>query len=737
MPGLFALCSRVLHNPQMATFAAFGSFATLVLAAFGGSRRDKAMAHLGLALVGSALVVIGTAVCTSTPLAAGAALVVAFCVLFAGVTGPNAASGATAAMLAFVLPAASPGTLSMLPDRLAGWWLASAVGTLAVLTLAPRRAADRLRAAAAELATALATLLDAALAGAAQARERDEVTAARKSLLSAFTSAPYRPTGLAAPDQALAALVEDLHWGSTAVTEAVRDVADLLAAPEADRQLLSAAAAALRDTAGIIRGEDVAPRLDELESRQRACALKAASVFGVVSAGTDGMGTDGAGTDGAGTEGAGTDGAGTEGAGTDGLPERLLVHVAFHSYIVGAAARRAVSDAMVTAKAWHARLSAAPGHASMLSTEDAMLSTKDDSGGGPCGPAGVVSAATNLLVRHTSLRSVWFLNSARGAFALAVAVAIAKLTNVQHGFWVVLGTLSVLRTSAASTGATALRALGGTAVGFFIGAGLILALGSHPVALWVALPVAVLIAAYSPGTTPFAVGQAAFTVTLSVLYNIIVPVGWKVGALRLEDVAIGAAVSAVAGLLFWPRGAARVVGDDLADAFHRGGVYLVQATSWALGSRTSAPDSAAAASEAAVRLEDALRGLLAEQGTKHVPRDQLWRLVGGAMRVRLSAQSLIATAAPGMMPEGVHLALVQEAVRVAGGCDRLASELGRTSSTVAQELAALPPADLSVAARYGYGLWVLEHLEHVRHNLAGLGGIAAAVAESWARPWWG
>ena len=41
MPGLFALSSQVVGNVQMSTFAAFGGFATLVLASFGGARRDK------------------------------------------------------------------------------------------------------------------------------------------------------------------------------------------------------------------------------------------------------------------------------------------------------------------------------------------------------------------------------------------------------------------------------------------------------------------------------------------------------------------------------------------------------------------------------------------------------------------------------------------------------------------------------------------------------------------------
>lgn len=52
-----------------------------------------------------------------------------------------------------------------------------------------------------------------------------------------------------------------------------------------------------------------------------------------------------------------------------------------------------------------------------------------------------------------------------------------------------------------------------------------------------------------------------------VLFNLLAPVGWTVGLLRIEDVAIGCAVSFAVGVLFWPRGVSAVVADDLADSF--------------------------------------------------------------------------------------------------------------------------------------------------------------------------
>ena len=159
IPSLFALTYEGFGNLQMALFAAFGGFAHLVVASFGGSRRDKVIAHFGLAVTGSLGLIIGTAVSGVKWLAVLVTIPVVFGIFFAGVAGPNAASGVIAALFPYVLPVATPGTVSTIPDRLAGWWLASAVSTVAVLVFSPPSPGDRLRAAAAGSARALATTL--------------------------------------------------------------------------------------------------------------------------------------------------------------------------------------------------------------------------------------------------------------------------------------------------------------------------------------------------------------------------------------------------------------------------------------------------------------------------------------------------------------------------------------------------------------------------------------------------
>ena len=259
----------------------------------------------------------------------------------------------------------------------------------------------------------------------------------------------------------------------------------------------------------------------------------------------------------------------------------------------------------------------------------------------------------------------------------SVAAAEQRSGVVQHGFWVVLGTLSVLRTNAGSTGSTALRALLGTVGGFAIGAVLIIAIGTGSGALWVALPIAVFVAAYAPGTAPFAVGQAAFTVTIAILFNLLAPVGWRVGVVRIEDVALGCTVSVVVGLLFWPRGVASVVGDDLADAYRAGATYLSQAVEWVSGMPTRAPDaSRAAAVTAGFRVDDALRGLLAEQGTKHIKKEDLWHLVGGSLRLRLTAHA-IAGLPRVQVPDASPTALKERTAALESWYDSLAAQLDR------------------------------------------------------------
>ncbi len=603
IPCLFLLTYKVIVDAQMTLFAVFGGFATIVVTSFGGSRRDRAVAHLGLALAGSAAIIVATLASGSAWLAAIVTLPAAFAIYFAGSAGPNAAAGVTGCLFAWVLPIASVGGTGVLLSRLEGWWLASAAGTLAVLLLSPRPPGDRLRAQTSKLAALLADQIAAAVRGTSTDASVSEAQAAAHKLMDAFVTTPFRPIGVAAADQGLASLIHILDWCTSLISDASDGHVQISAAPEADRELLTLSSHGLRQIAAVMSGQSASLDVQRVWHGRLASARDLHAPV------------------------------------RDPAYAVRRADYAYHAQSVGIATSAAMGETLIAARlATPAQVAAQ--RRRWLADLPESTEFEPPAGRLAAARAAWTGMAARALGTHASLRSVWFRNSARGAIAVAAAVAIAKLTDVQHAFWVVLGTLSVLRTSATATGATALRGLLGQVLGFAIGAALLVGIGTSPTALWVAFPLAVLAAAYTPGTAPFAAGQAAFTVTIVVLYNILAPAGWRVGLLRLEDVAIGCAVSLVVGYLFWPRGVSSVVGDNLADAFRSGSGYLTEAASWALGDRDQRPDRAEAAVAAGGRLEEAVRGYLTEQGSKRLSKADLWILIMAAMRLRLTAHSM-------------------------------------------------------------------------------------------------
>jgi uncharacterized membrane protein YccC len=590
MPAVFALADKVIGQPQTSIFAAFGSFAMLVLVEFGGPPLTRLVAYVGLACVGASFITLGT-LCSRNPwLGAGAMAIVGFVTLFSGVFSGYFAAAATGALLTFVLPVTIPAPDSAIPDRLEGWGLATGAGICAVMLLwPPRRRADLQREAAGAL-RAVADFVDANRDRLAERARlaREAVDALGRRLLDTH----HRPTGPTGPTAALASLPDELDWLLSFLAPSAELPALELACAE-DAEAMAAAAAVLRVSAERLEGRDRRPDFERLDAARDAVTRALLRRLPELPADTP------------------------AGAVPEALDPPFRIRAATYS------ARQVAGYALRATGA-----------------EAAELDHSDLAQPQPARPA--LEATERLAVAHASVGSVWFQNSIRGAAGLAVAVYIAQRTGLQHGFWVVLGTLSVLRSNALGTGWSILSALAGTAVGIVVGALLVIGIGTHQAVLWGVLPLAVLLAAYAPRAISFAAGQAGFTVVLFVLFNLIQPVGWRVGLVRVEDVAIGFAISLGVGLLFWPRGAGAILREDLAAAFARGSDYVVATARELIEGRD--PDEAARAGRAADaalhRLDDAFRQYLAERSATAFNVQDVGALVGGAARVRRSAQSL-------------------------------------------------------------------------------------------------
>jgi hypothetical protein len=633
IPTVFGLTHLLFSNPQVSLFGAFGSFSLLLLVDFPGRFRTRLLCYIVLWLVGSGLIALGTVISTDKWAAVAVMAVVGFGVLFVGIAAPQAAAASTATLLIFVLPVAVAQPADAVGPRLLGWVAAGVVGITACLVLWPTPWHDDLRRRLSATVSAVARLVAVPAGGKpdpeAQPALKEEVSLLRDR----FANTPYPPTGAAGTAVALAKLVGRVEWAAGNAM-LVPDASDMGHMPKV-QAMIEAVAVTLRRSASLICDTQAHP----VDDAEQVLALResmreldnlmgeelAAEVSTLIEPGTDGR-----------TE---RSGGGSEESPAASIASSL--DPAFQARALGVAALL-VADATI---------------------EAAGVGAQGEQVWG-AGPEWASPQLLRRLLSHLSFRSVWFRNAVRAGAGLALAVAVVEITAVEHGFWVVLGTLSVLRSNALGTGATALRAVGGTAVGFVVGSAVMIGVAGHTVLLWVLLPLAVLVSGVAPSMISFAGGQAAFTLVVIILFNIIQPTGWKVGLTRIEDVAIGCGVSIVVGILFWPRGAMAALGRALSDAFVMSSGYLGDAVVRLTtpNGRVDMAPGQRASHTAYLRLDDAFRQFLAERGAKLVPVEVVANLFTGSNRIRLAAFTL--SALPVLPPEQGLSEL--ESVAVAG-----------------------------------------------------------------------
>lgn len=599
VPAAFAIGLEVLELPQMALFAAFGSIGLLLFVDFGGTRRLRFLAYVATLAVGTVTITLGTLCCHQTWLAVVVMALVGFGILFSGVIDGYIAAGSLVLILTFVIAVMVEANASEIPERLAGWGLGWVFSVIAVFAVWPSRPPDGLRRGGAAALDALANLLDATASslagdlasdtegehlGALSAEAYEKVTAAR----NAFVSLPHRPSGAGARTAASGRLLDDLDWFDALAREqpAPGWVSKGFAPERA--AIETAVPAALRKAAERLRANDPGDGgADDRLSRDHR-AIGRAFIARL----------------------------------HQHMPEDDAQHVTEELNEAYRLRSLAYGALQIGRHAIQASGGEGPPEPTLTTNRSGLRQGRRIAGS------------------HITMRSVWFRNSVRGAAGLALAVLVAKVIDAQHGFWVVLGTISVLRSSALATGTTVVEAITGTAIGIVVGGALVWAIGDHTWLLWTAFPLAVLLGAYSPRAISFTAGQAGFTIVIVILFNLLEPVGWSVGVVRIEDIAIGCAISLVTGFLIWPRGAADVLRQSIGAAYETAARYLDVTIATMLGVRKAEPIEPVAveASEAALRLDETVREYLAENGSARRDLDALSRLVGGATRVRRSAR---------------------------------------------------------------------------------------------------
>ena len=498
----FFVCEYLIGLSTLATYAVFGTIAFGVLSDVSGPPTQRTRTYLAALPVALVLVTIGTAAARSTTAAVIGMLVVGFAVAYAGVGGPRIAGVANGLQLFYVLPCFPPYDPASLPQRLVG--LVIGIGLVA--------AADRLLWPAGAPVSFRARLADAVDAVARYVINlpaddpRDAAEAAVNGLRSSGLPPAVRPTGPGRRDRGLTHATAELR---TMVVRAhllaglLPDLRDPAARAAADT-VLALVGHALSHCAAALRGAGPPPEsgpivtgvADYLEGRAERIADRLTG---------------------------------------DELPP--VVRIGGLTAAVGEAARGLVAAVRAGIGAPPDPAAAVPASAWYLGMSTALLWWR-------------------RLAAHFTPRSVYFQNAVRLALGLAAARLLADLLDLSHGFWVLLATLSLMRTSLVASGLALVPAFLGTLGGALVAAGVLALVGDDTIVYAVVLPIAMVVTfAAGPLVGP-AAAQFGFTIVVAVLFAQLAPTTWQVAEVRLTDVVVGGLVGALIGAAVWPRGGA-------------------------------------------------------------------------------------------------------------------------------------------------------------------------------------
>ena len=552
-------------NTQTPVIAIIGAIALLIATDVPGTLGPRAMAYCGLGVNGIVLITLGTLAAPNPWLAVPLCFIVGAGVSFLSLLSEVTAAGQRATLMMFILPICIR-PVGPLGDRLLGWLIALAICVPAALFIFPPRFNTELRRQATRVCAALADRIEGTVS-------EQEVITAMEALRAGFVRlAVSRPVAMTAGSRSLIRVVSNLQWLCDRVSPATHDLLGSLTGPST--RILRACAAVLSEGQ---RDHQLAAQaeLDAATNEHRTLAFAhyREDIAEILAVPDDQTAVENG--------------------------RALLSRRAF-GFTIGLTGRIIAAAAIADSRPLWARIVGArlpeTGFADRVQTKRSALAS---------------------LAGYLTTGSVSALMSVRTGASLAIAFGVTLILPIQNAPWVVLGALSVLRSSALTTRSTAVRAVAGTVIGFVVGAIVITTLGVDPVVMWTLLPVVAFGSTYVNVVGSFVASQAMFTMMVLIVFNLMQPMGWQVGLIRVEDIVVGASVGLIVSALLWPQGAATAVRSAIDAAVASGSRYLAAAVHRVTrGESEQADDEVAAMSQESIKAarshSDAVRTYLSE-----------------------------------------------------------------------------------------------------------------------------
>ncbi|MGY1786947.1 FUSC family protein [Geodermatophilus sp. SYSU D00698] len=684
----FYTCRYLLDAPVAAVYGVFAAVALGGLSEVTGRPAERTRVYAASLVAGAVLVTLGTLLAVTTWTAVLGMLAVGFLVAYAGVGGPRVAGVVSGLQLFYVLPCFPPYAPGTLGQRLLGIGLGIALLALADRVLWPAPApvdpAVRLADAAGQVAAYAGVLArelrDGGEAGSSALRAA-AVDAAAALRLSALPVAE-RPLGPGVRDRCLVRAAAALR----VVAGRLGALADAWPAGggqvhPATAQLVAAVGDAVADAGEALRGAGPPPATGRLEAALAAFRDRRGQQLPAVAVDPPAL---------------------RAGVGAVAVAEaaRSLVLT-----VRGAVGALVADPADVPADLWF--LTASPRR-----------------------------LWWQRLRTHLTPRSVYLQNAVRLALGLAAARTVAGVLDLAHGFWVLLATLSLMRTSAAGDRSVLARAVAGTAVGAVVsGVALFLVGGDTAVYAW-ALPVVMVVCLAAGPLSGVAAGQAGFTVVVALLFAQVGPADWRIAEVRFEDVLVGGLVGVLIGTAVWPRGGRGELVRAAGECLRAGAAEVVAVVGQLTGAGPAPPT---ALGRLAGLLDHTYAQYRSEPARPGARVDWL-AVLGVVHRLDHYARTLRARYPAAGAPPWPRLAaqLRTAAADVAAGYQGVAAALGagrvlparpavRVDPVPREELAAAPDDALRVLDTWG---WLLTTAD----DLAGVGRALAPAAPAAAAP---
>jgi uncharacterized membrane protein YccC len=528
LPLTIVIVLYPLANRAGAIFAVLGVVGLLINADFAGTVRSRILAYAATGVAGTAAVLLGWAVSLTLVSAVVVTMVVAFALTLLSIFRGSVSSGTAAVLLLYVLAVCVGGPSSSLPANLLGWWIAVVVSTLTAVLLLPRTTRPSVRPLMAQAYAAAAGAARSAWGAesddAAVARHVRDFDTAVDGMETHLADQPFRTQGLSEREGIISILSNLLSSVRLLVDEVSRVTPFTTSVPfPARAQLADATVDALGSLSRAMDDPSLIISAKAVDEARRSM--------------------------------------------NDGVDTWVMTMTQ-----QGMAAEDISRDV-----AAHHRM-----RIFALLTEQMVEMARVANGGDveelDARPPVPKRSARRMLSAQLTLQSPWMRNAIRSGVGLGLGVLVMSLTGVDRGFWVLLAVIAVLRFDAIGTRRYALLAIVGTGLGVVAGLGLIALVGGHPLGLWILLPLLTFVAAWAGSAVNFPSGQAAFTAMVLVALGI---VNWPpdpaLGLVRLQDIALGAGVAFVVGLLLWPRGAAAYLRTRLAASFRASSDHLEHA----------------------------------------------------------------------------------------------------------------------------------------------------------------